>query len=77
MADQKVSDMTVEELKALIAEVVDERLKLWLMPVKPVDKQRLKKTLENIDRIRWTPPPGSPTLSEMIIEERERWRQGM
>lgn len=76
MADRQVADMTTEELKALITEVIDERLQTWLMPGKHVDRQRLEKTLETINHIRWTPPPGTPTLSEMLVEERNRWRQG-
>jgi hypothetical protein len=69
--------MTVEELKALIAEVVDERLRLWLLHKQPVDKRRLQEIFDSIDRHMITPPPGAPTGSEMIIEERNRWRKGM
>lgn len=49
--------MTVEELKALIAEVIDERLQSWLQPVKPVDKRRLQEIFDSIDRHTIAPPP--------------------
>ncbi|MBC6479034.1 MAG: hypothetical protein EBE86_002645 [Hormoscilla sp. GUM202] len=75
MGERVIADLTVEELKALIAEVVDERMRYWRKPV--VDKVALKKLMDSIDSHRWTAPPGSPTLSQMIIEEREKWRQPM
>ncbi|MBC6420610.1 MAG: hypothetical protein GDA43_00775 [Hormoscilla sp. SP5CHS1] len=62
--------MTVEELKALIAEVVDERMRYWREPEPLVDKVALKKTFESIDSHMWTPPPGA--VVEMLRADRDR-----
>lgn len=72
MSAERVTDMTVEELKALIAEVVDERLRNWLWRKEPVDKRRLKEILDSIDRHRWTSPPGTPSTLELLCEDRDR-----
>ncbi|MBD2183120.1 hypothetical protein H6G03_18975 [Planktothrix sp. FACHB-1375] len=69
--------MTVEELKAIITQVVDERLRQERQSSIPAKKRSLQEVMESVDRHRWTPPPGTPTGSEMIIAEREKWRQPM
>jgi hypothetical protein len=75
---KKVADLTVAELRTLITQIVDERLILWLQePPRLVDSEDLQKIFESIDSHMWTPPPGAPTGSEMIIAEREKWRQPM
>lgn len=71
MQTQKVADMTVEELKALINELVDERINHLQTP-KPIDKDKLKQVMESIERHRWTPPPGTPSVVEMLREDRDR-----
>lgn len=71
----RISEMTVDELKALIAQVVDERL--YQTKLSTVNQPHLREILASIDRHQWTPPPKSPTGSEMIIAERDRWRNGM
>ena len=77
MGERVIADLTVDELKALIASVVDERMQYWRQPEPVIDKVALKKLMDSIDSHRWTPLPGSPTLSQMIIEERDQWRQPM
>lgn len=74
---KKVADLTVAELRTLITQIVDERLILWVQPPHPKDTRSPQEILEAMDRLRWTPPPGAPTGSEIIIEEREKWRQPM
>ena len=71
----KVADMTVDDLKQLIREVVNEQLQK--QPPKATDPRSVKEILQSIEQHRWTPPSGTPKASEMIIEEREQWRQGM
>ncbi|MCL1469262.1 hypothetical protein [Argonema antarcticum] len=77
MGNKAVAELTVEELKAIIAQVVDERLQQERHLSIPVKKRSLQEVMESVDRHRWTPPAGSPTGSEMIIAEREKWRQPM
>ncbi len=71
---QKVVDMTVDDLKELIRQVVKEQLQ---NQPPPKDTRSVAEILQSIEQHRWTPPPGTPTASQMIIEEREQWRQGM
>ncbi len=77
MTTKSLAEMTVEELKELITQVVDQRLINSKHPSKLVDKQRLQEIFAAIDRHIIVPLPGEPTGSEMIIEERNQWRQGM
>ncbi|MFB2893335.1 hypothetical protein ACE1CI_10520 [Aerosakkonemataceae cyanobacterium BLCC-F50] len=71
MGEKRVSDLTIEEFKALMTEIIDERLRQWRQPQTVVDKEALKKTFESIDRHRWTPPPGAKSTLEMIREDRD------
>ncbi|MBD1844187.1 hypothetical protein H6F89_12410 [Cyanobacteria bacterium FACHB-63] len=57
--------MTIDDLKAFVTQVVDEKLQ----PA-PKDDRTLEEVLASMDRIRWTPPPGSRTTLEMIQEDR-------
>jgi hypothetical protein len=69
MAADQVANMTMEELKSLIAQMVDERLKL--RPIRQTkDDRSVEEVLAAMDRIRWTPPPGSRSTLEMIREDR-------
>ena len=72
MGEKRVADLTIEEFKALMTEIIDERLRLWRQPQPVVDKEALKRTFESIDRHLWTPPPGAPTGSETLIRERRK-----
>lgn len=70
MAAPKLADMTVDDLKALIAEVVDERLRDWQQ--RPRDTRSVEEILAAMDHLRWSPPPGSPTTTELLREDRDR-----
>jgi hypothetical protein len=74
MVSQKIADMTVEELKDLIQQVVDERLS---QPPAASHGSAVLAILKTIEQRRWTPASGTPKASQMIIEERNQWRQGM
>jgi hypothetical protein len=69
MTVQRVADMTVEELKALIAQEIERRLRVWPHPYDPRTPQEI---LKSIQRNRWTPPAGTPSALEMLREDRER-----
>ena len=69
MSDQRVADMTVNELKAFIEQIVDERLEGLY---KKKDQRTVQEINESIRRHRWTPPLGSPSTLEMIREDRDR-----
>ncbi|MBO3462900.1 hypothetical protein G4P69_30345 [Aetokthonos hydrillicola CCALA 1050] len=61
--------MTVEELKALIIDIVNERLSSKEQA--PQDNRSVKEILESIERHRWTPPPGSKSTLELLREDRD------
>lgn len=69
MATERVGDMTLDELKAIIRETVKEEIK----GVRQLGgKRSVAEINESIRRHRWTPPPGSPTNLELLREDRDR-----
>lgn len=79
-------DITLEQLKTLIAEAVKEEVqnqmqiyamqveqnpKVRRLPKRKVDNRTLEEVMESIERNRWTPPPGSKSSHEMIREDRD------
>lgn len=69
MTTQRVVDMTLNELKALIAREIEERLGTGPRAYDPRTPQEI---LDSIDRNMWTPPPGTPSTLAMIREDRDR-----
>jgi hypothetical protein len=67
MVAAKIVDMTVDDIKSLIAEVVDERLRNWQQSR---DTRSVEEILAAMDRLRWTPPSGSPSTTELLREDR-------
>ena len=68
-----LSQMTLEDLKRLIAEVVAETLEtrahqedVWVS-----DARTWEEVKQDIERHRWTPPPGTPSVTEMLREDRD------
>ncbi len=70
MTDRQVSGMTLETLKEFVREIVDEQLK-HRQHLRQ-DERSMEEVLATMDRIRWTPPPGSPTTLELLREDREQ-----
>jgi hypothetical protein len=68
MVSAKIVDMTVDDIKSLITEVVDERLQNWWQKSK--DSRSLEEVLAAMDRLRWTPPTDSPSTTELLRENR-------
>lgn len=66
-----VDSLTMEELKVIVAQIVDERLE-QVQIVRPTRKRSTKEVLESIERNRWTPPPGAPTSLELLREDRDQ-----
>jgi hypothetical protein len=83
MASATIGNMTVEELKRLILDLMEERRQEYMfgyfdsaeadametdeMP----DKRTLQEVFESIEGNRWTPPPETPSPSQMIREDRD------
>ena len=70
MGTPKITDMTVDDIKALITEVVDERLANHWQQSK--DNRSVDEVLTAMDRLRWTPPSGSLTTTELLREDRDQ-----
>lgn len=69
MATERVGDMTLEELKAVIRETVREETRGFR---KLGGRRSVREVLDSIDRHRWTPPPGSKSSLELLREDRDR-----
>lgn len=70
MVAAKIVDMTVDDIKSLIAEVVDEKLRNWWQQSR--DTRSIEEVLAAMDRLRWTPPRGSTSTTELLREDRDR-----
>jgi hypothetical protein len=77
-----IGNMTLEELKQLISQTVDLRLKALFGDLEisddvfagdePEDKRSWDEVRESIKRNRWTPPPGAKSSLDLLREDRER-----
>lgn len=65
-----IANMTLEDLKALIAEVVNEHMGRWQRPQS--DDRTTEQVLTTMDQLRWTPPAGSPSTTDLLREDRDR-----
>jgi hypothetical protein len=68
MENERIGDMTLEELKALIKETAEKVYELR----EPKDYRSVAEIIETIRRHRPTPPPGSPSNQELLREDRDR-----
>lgn len=76
-----VADMTSDDLKQLIGELLDERFEVVgddfdiddddFDPDEEPDTRSLEEVLQSMREHRWTPPSGTPTPSQMIREDRD------
>jgi hypothetical protein len=64
-----LGEMTLEDLKRLIAEVVAETLAQ--KDNIEVDIRTWEEVKQDIERHRWTPPPGTPSVTDMLREDRD------
>lgn len=73
-----VADMTLEDLKRLIEETIDERLTRLLgqfeIPDEPDENGALTwdEVRAIVEHRRWTPPSGARSSLELLREDRER-----
>jgi hypothetical protein len=74
MASERISDWTKEELKAFILEVIEERLQQGISYKQKSDRP-VAEVLESMRKNIWTPPPGTPSPVEILLDERERRSQ--
>jgi hypothetical protein len=76
-----IDKMTIEQLRRLIDERIDERL-TGLLGRFEIDEEELfadeepdtrtwEQVKQDIERDRWTPPPGAKSSLELLREDRE------
>lgn len=70
MATPKITEMTIDDIRALITEVVDERLANHWQQSR--DNRSVDEVLAAMDRLRWAPPSGSLTTTELLRADRDR-----
>ncbi len=75
--DQPIAGMTFGELRALIAEEVRTQLSGGMEGEVPgylqePDPVKAAEAVRWLRENRWTPPPGTPSVVEMIREDRDR-----
>ncbi len=68
MATERVGDMTLEELKTLIKETVEELRD----EQEPYSGLSVEEIIENVRKHRPTLPPGAPSNLELLREDRDR-----
>lgn len=75
-----IANMTLEDLKRLIDEVVERRLKELLGEFEidedtfidePEDSRSLQEIFQSIDQNMWTPPTDAKSSLELLREDRE------
>ena len=76
-----IANMTLEELQRLIDERIDERLTYLLgkfeleedelFADEEPDTRTWEQVKQDIERDRWTPPPGAKSSLELLREDRE------
>jgi hypothetical protein len=69
MATERVGDMTLEELKTFVEQVVNRRLSKTRQLGGTRSVQDIN---DSIRRHRWTPPPGAKSSLELLREDRDR-----
>ena len=72
-----IANMTLEDLKRLVEETIDERLTRLLGSFEIPDEDDEDNNLTwdeiraSVERHRWTPPLGAPTGSQLLREDRD------
>jgi hypothetical protein len=69
MASERVADMTIQELKALIKSAVDERWRVW--PGQRRDRP-VAEVLESMRQHIIKRAPGQPSTLQTLREDRDR-----
>ena len=72
-----IGNMTIEQLQQLIDQRIDERLTNLLGAVEIADEddeddnRTWEQVKQDIERDRWTPPPGAKSPHELLREDRD------
>jgi hypothetical protein len=74
MATHQVAEMTIRELRDFVESIIDERMgqRGHRSPRRLSSDRPIEDVLEEIPRIRHTPPTGTPSVVELLREDRDR-----
>jgi hypothetical protein len=67
----KLGDMDRQELRRIIEEVVDERIRTRLSSYKQQSGRSVADLIAAMRQNIWTPPPGAKTSLELLREDRD------
>ena len=71
-----IADMSLEELRKLIDEIVEQHLASLdtseAEQMYETDTRSLQEVYGSLDRNLWIPPPGTPSTTELLREDRDR-----
>lgn len=66
-----VRDMTIAELESMISQEVERQI-ATRMSSKHRSPEALEAARQHLNAHRWSLPPGSPTVAELVRRERDR-----
>jgi hypothetical protein len=66
---QRISDMTIDELREFILQVLHEQQQ---QSISNESARSLEDILTSIDHHMWTPPAGAKSVVELVREDRNR-----
>jgi len=71
---ERIGDLTMDELEKLVTRIVDERLKQATGYFQQPAVRRDPELIERLQRHLIEQEPGVPSPTELLQEDRERWR---
>ena len=72
MATGRVADLTMQELKTLIRQVLDEQISNRTPLRRQQSDRPVAEVLEEMRKNIWTPPPSAKSSLELLREDRDR-----
>lgn len=72
MEADRVGDMTMQEFRIMVESVVDQRIREKTRPYRQTSKRPLKEVIAEMEELLIESPPGSPSVVEMLREDRDR-----
>jgi hypothetical protein len=76
MAPERVGDMTLDELKLLIVQMIDKELPRTQTWPRSHPKRSVSDVLQSMRDNLIQPRVGEPSAVEMVLEDRNRWNDG-
>jgi hypothetical protein len=73
MAAERISDMSMDDLRAFVESIIEEHMRLPRpLSYRQQGNRPVREVLESIHANLWTPPAGAKSSLEMLREDRDR-----